>query len=92
MKKKSKKYLRDGLSLAATGVGLGVASGLDPTGATGKVAGAMPIVGTLYGAGMVMDGVNYLKQILFRVLARRWSNGYDNGLPAALCQVICMAR
>lgn len=61
MKKKSKKYLKDGMALAATGIGLGVASGLDSTGATSKISGAMPMVGSIYGAGMVMDSLDMLQ-------------------------------
>jgi len=57
---KSKKYLKDGLALAGTGIGLSVASGLDPTGSTGKIASALPTVGGIYSTKIVLDSLDML--------------------------------
>ena len=62
MKKKLKKYLNDGIMLTSTGVGLGVMSGLDTSGATSKLSKAMPAIGGLYGASMVLDSVKHLNK------------------------------
>lgn len=62
MEKKMKKYMKDGMTLAATGVGLSVMSSLDSTGSVSKMSKAMPVVGGIYGAGMVMDTLNTLSK------------------------------
>ena len=62
-----KRYMKDGMYLAATGVGLSVASGLDSTGSVSKFSSALPMVGTIYGAGMMMDGVDHLTKKTKRI-------------------------
>jgi len=64
-----KRYMKDGLIIAGTGVALGVgasvASDAGATGAAsalGKVSGAMPVVGGIYAAGIAMDGIDYIQK------------------------------
>lgn len=65
-----KKHGKKTMQLAATGIGLGVASsamsGISPQGqaAIGKVSGTMPKVGSMIGAGMVMDSIGELQKPL----------------------------
>lgn len=57
MKKKAKKLMVTGLTL---GVGSYAASSMGATStatAMGNMSSKLPMVGTLYGAGMVMDAV-----------------------------------
>ena len=66
--KKMKKYGKDGLKLAATGIGLSVGAQVaTDSGATGAAAGigkmskALPIVGGVYGAKIVLDSIDTLQ-------------------------------
>jgi len=57
-----KKKAKEGLTLMGTGIGLGALASVDSTGTASKISGAMPIVGSVYGAGLVMDGVDMLNK------------------------------
>jgi len=64
---KKKKYMKTGMDMAATGIGLGAASSAATSSpyaqaAIGKMGAAMPKVGTLVAGGMVMDAVGGLKK------------------------------
>jgi len=66
-----KKYGKDGMYLAGAGIGLGVMSGMDSTGATGTLTGALPAVGGIMAAGMVMESVGYLNKSTKRLNRHR---------------------
>jgi hypothetical protein len=57
---KYKKYMNQGVELAKTGIAMGVLSSVDSSGATGNMAKALPVVGTLVGARMVVDATKSL--------------------------------
>ena len=69
---KMKKYPKAGMGIATVGIGLGAGSAaLGSVGGTaatqaqtgiGKMSGAMPKVGGIVAAGMVMDAVGGLKK------------------------------
>lgn len=77
MKRKMKKYMKDGLIIAGTGIGLSIGSSVasdlgatETASALGKVSGVMPVVGGIYAAGIAMDGVDYLHKKTKRKM--RW--------------------
>ena len=62
MKKIIKKYGKGALTLGVAGIGLSAVSGMDSTGSVSKLSGALPKVGSIMGAGMVIESVNYLNK------------------------------
>jgi len=69
---KPKKYAKDSLMMVGTGITLGVGSSVlgslggsaanSAQSGLGKMSSAMPIMGSIYGAGMVMDSLDDLKK------------------------------
>jgi hypothetical protein len=63
MRKKLKKYGKDAMTIGTVGVGLGVMGSLPGSGgAVTKMSGALPTVGGIMGAGMVVDSLKGLQK------------------------------
>lgn len=55
MMSKIKRYGREGMAVATTGIGLATMASVDSTGAAGKMAKAMPMIGSLVATKMVVE-------------------------------------